>query len=758
MFWLTTILTLLLCTVVSAEDIKLNQKVHFPKIQFNFNTPSPVTDNRMRDQHQQHKKHEVYIRKRPPASSSHLATEKVYTPSEKRARELFLKAQRDGIMSRKYQKSISAIFGENVPLSLTIELLGAEIIHKENSHIHRERDASLDVSYDGSSTETDTDEEVALKWGITKTKIAGIESGQGNRTEAGIGAGMVQWRLMPLKNTQTQHTISVGMSMGTGMAIPMIFEHGTAGITIGSSGISATAGSILWSWCCTVVLYVAYIIATYLVITICVYMCLGKGLFSALGLIKKRNTRICTSATGTGTASATSVHSNSLEVALASASSNKSNVNNSNNNKNSFAHATVSLGRTLLGEAKTKSIVSSSTSSMPELVLVLDENINSNSAEAEAEAKATHSHAFRADVYIDTHTDTNTDVDIESYVSTVESTALQHMRDGNTVDADSILDLAIIYLTSIGLDLHVDTAALRHLLAKCKIALGCVGQAELLLREVLLVYHEACGGATSSDIYTLQALEDLVLALQAQGKKRDAKIIILRIHEIRKILEPENAMIVTPVMTPDKRESSNTSASASASVNYCSNQFVDVASMSVSRSYSSELVSVPATSVSVKSTSVDASTRLTAVRDLDLDALEQQLRCCGQVQTTSRPAVHTDTKNNNSSDNGKANGNDIDNNNNNHNNNNHNNNNHNNNNNNKVFNASTHPHPHVYTDKGSDKNKGSYKDNDCANTSQSTRRGGLTVLSSSRSRSISPLSVGNGASVLKQRKPTTLMR
>jgi hypothetical protein len=154
-------------------------------------------------------------------------------------------------------------------------------------------------------------------------------------------------------------------------------------------------------------------------------------------------------------------------------------------------------------------------------------------------------------------------MDLETYVSSLEERALTLMRrntgnTGNTGEhslaaaegraavaaAAALLDAGIAHLLTLGMHLHVDTAALRHLLAKCCIALEQPVRAEILLRDVLEVYYEACGGATSSDLYTAQALEDLHQALAAQGKQKEARCAMARMAEINKVLDPS---FLTPV-------------------------------------------------------------------------------------------------------------------------------------------------------------------------------------------------------------------
>jgi len=127
--------------------------------------------------------------------------------------------------------------------------------------------------------------------------------------------------------------------------------------------------------------------------------------------------------------------------------------------------------------------------------------------------------------------------DVEEKVSLLENAALGMMRAGNALEAANVLQEGIDYLCRLGKEMHVDVAALRHLLVKCRLSLGEAKAAESLLRKVLTVYAYACGGCTSSDSYTAQALEDMSHALALQGRRIEARIAAAKAAEIRQVLD-----------------------------------------------------------------------------------------------------------------------------------------------------------------------------------------------------------------------------
>jgi len=201
--------------------------------------------------------------------------------------------------------------------------------------------------------------------------------------------------------------------------------------------------------------------------------------------------------------------------------------------------------------------------------------------------------------------------DVEEKVSSLENAALDMMRTGKALEAANVLQEGVDFLCRLGKEMHVDVAALRHLLVKCRLALGEAKVAESLLRKVLTVYAYACGGCTASDPYTAEALEDMSQSLSLQGRLIEARIAAAKAREIRQVLDevqleaaaasashkhiPVKGMAGTSSKTPERTVSA-------------------AATTSFSRSTLSS--SPPATSENVDS----------AADLLDLDALEKKLR------------------------------------------------------------------------------------------------------------------------------------
>ncbi len=134
---------------------------------------------------------------------------------------------------------------------------------------------------------------------------------------------------------------------------------------------------------------------------------------------------------------------------------------------------------------------------------------------------------------------------VEEHITQLEDSALAAMRTGQVQEAVRALQQGEEYLCRMGKEMHVDVASLRHLLAKCRLAIGEPQLAEKLLRRVLTVYAYACGGCTSTDMYTAQALEDMKMALEAQGRHVEAHAAGARASEIRMLLQSNGAPVVT---------------------------------------------------------------------------------------------------------------------------------------------------------------------------------------------------------------------
>jgi len=110
---------------------------------------------------------------------------------------------------------------------------------------------------------------------------------------------------------------------------------------------------------------------------------------------------------------------------------------------------------------------------------------------------------------------------VDRYIIALEKNCTLLLRKNKATVAIGELEKGMNYLSRNGRgDDHLDTAAVKHLLAKAYIAHGAsddLVKAATLLREVLLVY-----APFGEDAHTAHCLEDLALSLEKQGKQDEA--------------------------------------------------------------------------------------------------------------------------------------------------------------------------------------------------------------------------------------------
>lgn len=230
------------------------------------------------------------------------------------------------------------------------------------------------------------------------------------------------------------------------------------------------------------------------------------------------------------------------------------------------------------------------------------------------------------DVMMHTHS-----AEVEQKVSRLENAAIDMMRAGKAVEAASILREGIDYLCRLGKEMHVDVAALRHLLVKCHLAQGEAKVAESLLRKILTVYAYACGGCTSSDSYTAQALDDMSQALAAQGRRIEARLAAAKAAEIRQVLSEVllEAAAFAPISLEEKENKELQVLHAKDSSSFSSKTPERTSSCPANQAGSAPSpapASAPTQSSRGKAHMPAAAEADPALDILDLDALEKKLK------------------------------------------------------------------------------------------------------------------------------------
>lgn len=116
---------------------------------------------------------------------------------------------------------------------------------------------------------------------------------------------------------------------------------------------------------------------------------------------------------------------------------------------------------------------------------------------------------------------------IDKRLQIMENNAIKLLNDGCHEEASILLQSAIDIIVKHKGKLHIDFGTFSHLLAKAKLNLGLYKSAEIIIIDVIKMYEPY-----GEDVHMREALEDLGLALQYQGRIDESVLIFSKVNDI----------------------------------------------------------------------------------------------------------------------------------------------------------------------------------------------------------------------------------